>query len=309
MAYLFLFLSLAALAIKGYWGKKTSNQMRQVSDSFLFNLVRAVICCVIGVVPLLLDGAFFLPVPPMLLICLFGGVSTALFLACWILAVRTISYAVVDVALAMGALLPALLCAILFQEPLAPFKMLGMAIVVGSIFILTDFQKSPSQKKSLSAVLLVVLAAVGEGLSSFSQQLYRRYFGEGAALSYPKSVYNFYLYVFAALTLLLFYTVAVFAAKKKGSAPFSVKEQLFSLKKPFFYILGMAVCLYLATYFQTVATGDYGMSAQILYPVLKGGSLITSNIITISCFGDKLTVRRGVGMAVALAGILIINLL
>ena len=71
----------------------------------------------------------------------------------------------------------------------------------------------------------------------------------------------------------------------------------------------MAICLFAANYFQTVATNDYGMSSQMLYPIIKGGCLITVNFTAALCFGEKLTLRCVLGSLVALAGIISMSVL
>ena len=48
MGYLFLTLALAAGVTKGYCGKKTSFAVRTNSDSMIMNLLRMLICIVIG---------------------------------------------------------------------------------------------------------------------------------------------------------------------------------------------------------------------------------------------------------------------
>ena len=75
------------------------------------------------------------------------------------------------------------------------------------------------------------------------------------------------------------------------------------------HIAIMAICLFAANYFQTVATGDYGMSSQMLYPIIKGGCLITVNFTAMLCFGEKMTRRTVAGSLVALCGIVSMSIL
>ncbi|MBR3704621.1 MAG: hypothetical protein IKM11_03945, partial [Oscillospiraceae bacterium] len=76
---------------------------------------------------------------------------------------------------------------------------------------------------------------------------------------------------------------------------------------PMPYIVIMAISMFAATYFQTVATGDFGMSSQVLYPLIKGGCLITFNVTAMVFFGEKVTRRSLIGSAVALVGIVVMN--
>ena len=71
----------------------------------------------------------------------------------------------------------------------------------------------------------------------------------------------------------------------------------------------MAVCLFAANYLQTVATNDLGLSSQMLYPILKGGCLITVNFTAMIFFGERITKRSVIGSLVALFGIVIMSVL
>ena len=80
-------------------------------------------------------------------------------------------------------------------------------------------------------------------------------------------------------------------------------------KSDIIHIAVMAICLFAASYFQTAATGDYGMDPQILYPVIKGGCIITVNFTAMIFFNEKMTWRSIVGSLVALGGIIVMNVL
>ena len=64
----------------------------------------------------------------------------------------------------------------------------------------------------------------------------------------------------------------------------------------------------LAVGITAVATNNFGMPSQVLYPVLKGGCLITVNVTASVFFGEKITARSILGSCVALVGMVIMNL-
>ena len=315
MAYLFVSIALVFLTVKGYCGKKTSTSMRDTGDAFLFNLTRMLLCILIGLVPLALDHAWgYMGIDMgMLGICLLAGVSNAAFLVGWILAIRKNAMVTVDVTLTIGSILPAILCAILFHEAILWQKMIGFALIILASAILSGYNKSMKGNPGFSGIFFLVLASVGEGMVSFSQQLYKQYYSgvEGAlgTAYYPMSVYHFYTYVFAGALLLAFFLV--YEAVQYGKAPADKKPTLSyvlsSLKKPIIYIVVMAVCLFLGNYCQTVATSTYGMPSQVLYPLIKGVCLITVNITAMLFFGEKITKRSVLGSLVALCGIVVMN--
>lgn len=316
MVYVIVFLALIFLTVKGFCGKKTSTCVQQIGDAFRFNILRMLLCMLIGIVAVFLEGAqgSLRIEGRMVAICLLAGICNAMFLIGWILAIRKNSMVTMDVALTLGAILPAVLCAVLYDEPISLSKLLGFLLIIAAAAILAGYNKNTKGNPGLGGILLVVIASVGEGLVSFTQQMYKQYYTEGGSMAgdvlYPKSIYNFYIYVFAAAVLILALIVydAVQCAKNPTKRwAIEMRNGVKTLIGPMPYIIVMAISMFAATYFQTVATGDYGMPSQILYPLIKGGCLVTVNIVAMLFFGEKATRRSVLGSAVALAGVVIMN--
>ena len=314
MVYGVIGLALFCLAVKGYSGKRISCVVRNTGDALLFTFLRMIFCMLIGLVLIFAEGSvgFLRMDGTMFWICLLSGAANAALLVGWMLAVRKNSMVSVDVSTTLGSLLPAVLCAGLFSEALSIPKMFGFAIIIVATLILAGKNQD---KKSRSAVgaLLLLFAAISDGMCGFSQQLYKQYYTEAGSMTrdvlYPKTVYHFYTYVFSALILLLVLGAYwMFGGEKKRQS--CERESVFGAVSPrvVLHIFGMAVCLFAANYFQTVATGDYGMSSQMLYPIIKGGCLITSGLTAMLFFGEKLTVRRTCGLLTALAGIVCMSI-
>lgn len=318
MVYLMVGIALLCLTVKGYCGKKTSVAVRNMGDSFLFNLLRMVFCVAIGAVMVLIEGSArsLLIDGKMIAICLLSGVANAAFLAGWLLAIQKNSMVSVDVGLTLGSLLPAILCLALFGHAISIPKMIGFGFIIAATVILAGHSKKTVGGGFLGALLLV-LAALGDGLSGFAQQLYNQYYTAAgdrfSGVYYPKSVFLFYTYVFAAAALFIVYCIYwMWDVKKNGGAKgiAEKKEKRFHIPLPIvIHIAVMAVCLFAASYFQTVATGDYGMDPQVLYPIIKGGCLITVNFVAMIFFNEKMTLRSVMGSLVALVGIVIMNVL
>ncbi len=317
MLYIVLLSALLCLTIKGYCGKRLSCFVRDTGDTYLFNLLRMLFCIIIGIALVFLEQSqsFLLPEGKMIAICMLSGFSNAAFLVCWMLAIRKNSMVSVDVSLTLGSLIPSILCMILFAEPISITKMLGFGLIVLATAILGSGKKKESRSGLLGAILLT-LAAVGDGMSGFAQQLYKQYYTETGShangIFYPKTIFHLYTYLFAALLLLLILVYyRIFMAKKANATENSeVKRSVFAISpRAVTHIAIMAICLFAANYFQTVATGDYGMSSQMLYPIIKGGCLITVNFTAMLCFGEKITRRTIAGSLVALCGIVSMSIL
>lgn len=317
MVYLFVLLALACLTLKGYCGKKVSAFSADTGDAFFFNLIRMVLCVVIGFAVLLFERehASLAAEPAMLLICFFSGLCNAAFLVGWLLAIQKNAMVAVDVTLTLGSLLPALLCALLFGEPLSWQKLLGFALIVFATLLLSGYSKQTARGFDPGGVLLLLLAALGDGLSGFCQQLYRYFYTEGGAgfagVAYPKSIFHFYTYVFAALILAVCFACYAYVCRRrmKKTKTALPKTRPALSAQPLICILIMAVCLFAANYFQTVATNDYAMPSQVLYPIIKGGCLVSVTFTAMLCFGERPNRRSIVGSLIALAGIVAIGIL
>ena len=313
MLYVVLLSALLCLTIKGYSGKRVSGYVKTNENAFAFSLLRMIFCIIIGLGFVLFEGAaeFLLPEMKMLAICLLSGTANAAFLVFWMLAVRKNSMVLVDVGLTLGSLLPSVLCLLMFDEPFAVSKMVGFLIILVATLVLSS-DGEEKRKKTVIGMLLLILAALGDGLTGFSQQLYKHCYTDGGSLAkdvlYPKTIYHLYTYVFSAIllvTVLLGYRIAAWRNSNKSfetdSAPANAEKAL--TPRVVAHIFVMAACLFLANYLQTVATADYNMSSQLMYPVIRGGTLVTVNIVATCFFGERMTVRKIIGSVIAVFGI------
>lgn len=310
MVYGIVGLELLCNALKGYCGKRVSSRTADMNDSFLFSLLRMLFCILIGAVMVFAENAQrYLAVDAgMLAICVLAGLANAAFLVGWLLAVQKNTMVSVGVGLTFGSLIPSVLCALLFGDEFSPTKMFGFALIVLATVILSGSEQR--KKRSVSAILLLLLAAVGDGIISFAQQLYRRYYTDASAFTrcvYPKTVYHFYTYAFTAVILLAALLLYRLHSTRKSGR--SAKPLFSAPPRVVMYIFVMAMCLFAANYLQTVATNDYGISSQVLYPFIKGGDLVTINFVAMIFFGEKITLRSVLGLVIALGGLVTINVL
>lgn len=309
LGYVFIVAALLAGLFKGFCGKKTSGYVREIPDAMLFNGVRMLLCIVIGFVLVAVQGAIpgLAPTGSLMGVTVLSGVTNAVFVVSWLLAVRKNAYMMVDVSLMIGCIIPAIGSAIWFNEPISPKKMIGFALLLVAIVLMNAYNGKLNGKMSPLGVLLMVVAGVSEGLMSFAQQIYKH---TVRSETVTEAVYNFYSYVFAAILLLTFYFVVSCCNRKKASAaPSPDKKEKNSLWRVAPYILIMAICLFANSYFQTLATTVGAISSQVLYPVMKGAGLILSTAMAAVFFHERVTKWSLIGTAVAFAGLICINVL
>lgn len=322
-AYLFILLALFAGATKGWCGKKTSFLMKEPADAAAFNALRMLLCIPIGFVFLLIEHSIpgLLLTPGALGLSAFSGACNAMFVVVWLFAVRHNAYMTVEISLMMGCLIPTFGTALLFSEPIHAAQIIGFVLLTAAVVLINGYNRQISGKKTAGDIVLLVLSGTAEGLCGLSQQFYKHWVLP-VCPSCTSAVFSFYTYVFAFLCLLLVLAGFRIAGKRCGaegvsaetapaadnSAPSgTVRGFLQKVRPAAGYIAVMALCLFCHSYFQTLATAVFGMSSQVMYPLLKGGSLVFSTAMAALFFGEKLTKRSLFGIVTAFLGLLFIN--
>lgn len=291
-------MALLAGSTKGYCGKKTSGFVREYKDAMFTNFVRMVLCILISFLLLALSGRLSLLAVDLnvVLITLLSGVTTSVFVVAWLLAVRRGAYMMLDVFLMLGVFVPLLLSEFLFDEKIRLNQWAGLSVLLVAVVIMCSYNNQIKEKMSLKSLGLLVLCGIANGLTDFSQKLYVK-----TAAASSAAVFNFYTYIFSALVLLVFYLGAKVTDKTGSSSETDV------LRRVGGYVAVMSVCLFLNSYFKTMAAGI--LPSAILYPLSQGASLILSSFMSMLFFKEKLTAKCITGIALSFAGLLIINLL
>lgn len=298
MGYLFLTFALLAGSTKGYCGKKTSGFVREYKDAMFTNLVRMVLCVFISFLLLALSGRLsLLKVDSgVIVIALLSGVTTSVFVVAWLLAVRRGAYMMLDVFLMLGVIVPLLLSEFLFDEKIRQNQWIGLAVLLIAVVIMCSYNNQIKEKMSLKSFGLLIICGVASGLTDFSQKLYVKAVADSSA-----AVFNFYTYIFSSLVLLVFYLGAKIKDRSGSSSETDVLRSVGG------YVAIMSVCLFLNSYFKTLAAGI--LPSAVLYPLSQGASLILSSFMSMLFFKEKLTAKCITGIALSFAGLLIINLL
>lgn len=301
MGYLFLSIALAAGITKGYCGKRTSSYIITNSDSMIMNLLRMVVCIFIGFFLILaqnelsslsLDG-FGVFVTAM------SGIASAAFVVSWLLSVRTGAYMMVEVFLLLGVIVPIALCRIFFAEEIGLWQMIGIAVLLVAVYIMTAYNSSVKGRLSVGSFLLLLLCGVSNGIADFSQKLFVKSRPEGSI-----AAFNFYTYVFAAVVLLVAYIVFRRVDVRSGA---EIRKPMSVIKPIWYFVVIMAVCLFANSFFKTQAA--LYLDAAQLYPLNQGSSVILSLLMSAIVFKEKINAKCIVGICLSFAALLMINLL
>ena len=144
----------------------------------------------------------------------------------------------------------------------------------------------------------MLAVSLGNGLNSFTQNIFKQAFSSLSA-----AAFNFYVYVFSAVLLGITYLCL---KDEQGEENEMEKQPLFD-KAKLIYIAVMAVCLFCNSYFVTLANGY--LPAVKLNPLLNVLSLLVTTVLSVACFKEKLKTASVIGISLMLVGVIFINVL
>lgn len=295
MGYLFLLTALVAGATKGYCGKKTSGYVNEYKDAMLANSIRMILCTLIGLgMVLVSSGVGALRINrTVFLISLLSGAANSAFVVFWLISVKRGAYMMLDVFCMLGILIPLIGCALCFGEEIRINHIIGIVILLVAVCIMCSYNNSIKSKMTVSSFILLLVCGAANGFSDFSQKLFVK-LSDNTSIA----VFNLYTYLVSAVILIIFFLV--FSGRAENKAPSAIK--------PIFgYILIMSVCLFLYSYFKTLAAQH--LSSAQLYPLAQSGSLILSTVMSAVLFHERLNIKCIVGISMSFAALIVINIL
>ena len=298
MGYLFLAIALAFGIIKVYCGKRTSSVASCIYNSMLVTTVRMVMCFLIGILIVLISGASpIITDTTAILIAFVSGVSIAAFTTTWLLAVRTNAYMIVEVFVMGGVIIPTAVSSLFYGEHIGAMQMIGICLLLVAVYCISTYRNSEKIRLSPKALILLILTALASGISDFSQKLYVK-----EVSGIDVSVFNLYTYLFAAISL-LFVCLVLKALNREEKKTASARE---IVKPIFFYILIMAVCLFLNSYFKT-RSAQY-LDAVLLYPLYQSCATVLALLMSVLLFREKMTAKGIFGIVLSIVAVCFINL-
>ena len=295
MGYLFLAIALLTNNIKGYCGKQMSRYSAKLNDTLLICFFRMLMCIGTSAIILAVTGGFFgLEITPKLIgYAAFSGISTAILVAAWLFAANSSGYMMLEVFQMLGVGVTILMSFVIYKEEITVRDVIGFCVLVFAAYLMHAGTKI---KPTLKTLAVVILCGLANGMTDFSQKAFIY-----SGLDTTTAQFQLCSYVFAAVTLILLYT-AMTAGKKT-----EVKNGATAiLKKTWYFVLIMAVCLYANSYFKTEAA-NY-LSAAKLYTLSQGGTMAIGTLMSAFLFKEKLTLKSGISIAITFIGLLIINL-
>ena len=295
MGYLLLLAALFAGLFKGYVGKRTSFSVQSFSDGIFVNMIRCLICSIIGFAVVICQNGFegFRISTSEFVICLMSAVFSAIFCVSWLYAYKNEAYMFLSIFTMMGTVLTCLLDTIFYNVNISINQWLGMALLLLAVFIMSVYNKGIKGKLTLKGLAILVIGSLGSALADFSQKVYTREIGKSA------EIFNFYMYAFSLVLLVVIYIFLKYKKTPKTS-------HLIYDKKHIFIYFTMAFFLYMNSVSKTMAA-SFLSSAQI-YPVLQGANLILSAVMAHTLFKEKMNLKGLIGISIAFAGLMVMHM-
>lgn len=262
---------------------------------FKFSLLVAIFGVATGFLVVFIEGARFSFDWVTLSTALLFGIMLAVAQVASFSALQTTSVAIVNMSATASVLIPCVVGIIFFREPIT----VGNAIGIIAFFIAAYFITRPTNKESKSfttkALFLCLAVFAAEGVGSVAMQLFSKY-----STGVKDSVFMLYAYLFNSLILLI-YVFILSKGKKREEDGTSVIS-----KKLFLYAFLIAAIEFAMQQINVVLAND--ISAAILFPVLKSGSLVFGAVVGWAIFKEKLSVKNIVGLALCIGAVIVLNL-
>jgi len=296
MGYIYLAIALLTNNIKGYCGKQMSRYSAKLNDTLLICFFRMLMCIGTSAIILAVTGGFFgLEITPKLIgFSAFSGISTAILVAAWLFAANSSGYMMLEVFQMLGVGVTILMSFICYQEEITVRDIIGFCVLVFAAYLMHAGTKV---KPTLKTLAVVILCGLANGMTDFSQKAFIY-----SGLDTTTAQFQLCSYVFAAATLIALYTAMTAGKKPEDNDGGAVAI----LKKTWYFVLIMAVCLYGNSFFKTEAA-NY-LSAAKLYTLSQGGTMAIGTLMSAFIFKEKLTLKSYVSIAITFIGLLIINL-
>lgn len=292
---LFLFLAVLCGTIKGYFGKRISDFGDTPSACARMQLIRLAICTAVGGGLLLFRlPAVIFAEPAEFFVDLLSGVSTAVFLISWTLAAHSDSYMLVTACNTAAFIVPMLFGFFFFEESIGLKQIFGIIAIALAVFFLVLYNNKTKVKFTWKGALLLFTLFLTQGIVDTSKKLYTYRYPEGSNESF-----QFFTFLIAAFCLLVW--EGVHLLRRRGKE----KDAPLPMKKVFLPLAVMAVCLFLNSYFLTLATKS--VTSVILFPLNSLLSLATATLMALFFFGEKITKTSAVGLVLTFVSLFLVS--
>ena len=226
-------------------------------------------------------------------IALLGGLGMATASSILIESMKQVSLSISLIIMNLNFIIPVILSAIFLKIPAAPLQLAGMLLSITVIVVLniTPGASPMKEKPKKTAILLPLLACIGNGLVNFCITVN----GNNGS---PPMFFFAVVYGSGALACLI---VGCATHKVKGATGFPIAKTAFRAVLPSVLLLGLCngVCFYTER-----LLADGMMNPAALFTTVTCASIALSLVVGFVFQGDKLTKKSVISMVFCVLAIL-----
>lgn len=305
LGLLFIVIAIFGGVVKGYCGKSVGTYAHTITDSAKLNFVRMMLCTAISLIVLILQGNFmklFSISAVTLIISFLASVASTVFLISWLMAVRGSAYMLVSVFTNLGVIVPIILSAVFFNEPIGINQILGIIILIVAIWLMLGYNKGVSGGLTVKDFIMLFVCGIANGLCDFiigSTSKLGSAFGKmlgTTEVAVDNTVFNCFMYLFSFIILFAFTGVSSVAHHK---AEIKIDKKIFK------YMILMAIFLFVNTYFKSLA-GELLTSTQ-LFSINTGGSLVLASVMASIMFREKPNLKSVIGIILTFISLFVLK--
>lgn len=289
-AYLLLVISVILSIIYGilrnYYSKRI---VKTNTDYYAFNFLSSILTAIVLII---ISGGIHVPSAYTIIFGIVFGISTAVsaILSLQALNLGPLSYTTVILTSAM--IIPALSGRIFWDEYISVWQYVGILLVIISIFFSVD-KKSGEKSTSVKWLMLCLVVFIIGGSIGIMQKIH-----QSSAHSDELSEFLLIAFIVSIIFSYVVYWIYLNVKKVPRSVPFSIKSSTFLISA------ACGICFALVNQINLYLSGV--MNSAIFFPVLNGGSLIFTIVISIVCFKEKLTKQQWFGLIIGMFAIILL---
>ena len=295
MGYLFLVISKIIAVAKSVFVKKCGTIAVGFKSNVLTNLIRALGCFIVSLVMCLIVG--FSKIDSVgLWLSILSGVANGLFLCVWLYSATYVSVCTVEVfSMVGGVVVPLLLAPLLINgDSVTILQILGSVLLLIAVF---TFSKGGIKGKFNALTILTLISClICNAVVMITQTCYSHY-SIGSSEDF-----QFYTFLFASLTLILFYLILSFFTNKKGE---NVESPKFN-KKALIFIFLAIITLYFTNFFSKLST--LYLDQTVFYPLSYVIAMPLTFLVDVIVFKEKVTKLNVIGLILVVSAGILVNI-
>lgn len=168
----YLIAAVIAAVAKGYCGKKVSSGAENFSDCLTVSILRIALCSIIGAAVIIFQKNINFTVDmTTALICVLSGLSMAVFVTSWLVAIRSNAYITVSSFMTASFIITIFFGIFLFKEQIGAKQIIGILFIVAAVIMLIKYNNEIKTKLTLKKLMVLLILLASQGMINVSQKM------------------------------------------------------------------------------------------------------------------------------------------